>query len=186
MFKYLVKKFHKWYGWKVIGDFPTDIPKYLIIGGPHTTNWDFMKALFGIYEKNETVTILGKKELFRPPFGWIFRALNVIPVERKKNSNAVDATVDIFNQHDKLVIGLSPEGTRHKTERLRTGFYHIARKANIPLVMIGVNYTNRTMEIASPYTLSGDMEKDFEYIQKFYEKQSGMYPEYSFWYKSDV
>jgi 1-acyl-sn-glycerol-3-phosphate acyltransferase len=185
MFKYLIKTFHKWYGWKVIGDFPTDISKYLAIGGPHTSNWDFFKALLVTYEKNTKFTILGKKELFRPPFGWIFRALNVMPVERKKSSNAVDTTVDIFNQHEKLIIALSPEGTRNKTERLRTGFYHIAKKANIPLVMIGVNYANCTMEISPPYILSGDMEKDFEHIQVFYERQSGRYPEYSFWYKTD-
>ncbi|MGB0861687.1 MAG: 1-acyl-sn-glycerol-3-phosphate acyltransferase [Saprospiraceae bacterium] len=186
MFKFLIKTFHKWYGWTVIGDFPTDIPKYVVIGGPHTTNWDFMKALFVIYDRNATITILGKKELFRPPFGWIFRALNVIPVERKKNMNAVDATVEIFKQHEKLVIGLSPEGTRSKTDRLRTGFYHIARKANVPLVMIGVNYANKSMEIKSPFLPSDDMEKDFEYIQKFYEQQTGLYPEDSFWYKKAI
>ena len=166
-------------GYKVIGDLP-DLKKIVAIGGPHTSNWDFIIAISVIWIRKMKITVLAKKELFRFPFGWFFRSLGVIPVERKKNQRQVDAIADMLNNSDEMRIALAPEGTRKKVEKMKTGFYYIAQKANVPLVMALIDAPNKIVRITEPYYLTGDMEVDLDFIYKAFRNVTGVIPENSF------
>ena len=171
-------------GWKLVGDFPKDVPKYIILGGSHTSNWDFILVVCVIWKARIKPTILGKKELFIPGLAWIFKALNVTPVDRKKNNNMVDAIAEAFNNNENMSIGIAPEGTRRKVDKLKTGFYHIAKKANIPLVFGVINGEQKRIEIHPPFYLTDDMEADMTIINKVYKETMGVILENSFGYKA--
>lgn len=153
------------------------LDKYVIIVGPHTSYLDFIVGLAIRTVTRMKTKYLGKKELFKPPFGFIFRMLGGYPVDRSTNKNIVEETVKIFNRHEKFSIAMAPEGTRRKVEKLRTGFYHIALQANVPLVMAGLDYKRKIVSFSEPITLSGDKQKDFAVILEFYKNISGKHPE---------
>lgn len=164
---------HKGLGWRVVGDFPQDLDKYILIGGPHTSNWDFVMAMLLIWSKGVKFTILGKKELFTPLTGWFFRRLGVVPVDRHGHQNFVSAAAQWFKDSDQMVVALSPEGTRKKVTTLRTGFYHLARAADVPVVMIGADYPSKQFVISEPRKLSDDVEGEIEKVQVFLYQFTG-------------
>lgn len=122
------------------------------------------------------VRFLGKSQLFKPPFGWIFRMLGGIPVDRTSNHNLVDAVADVFNRHERFAIAIAPEGTRKKVDKLKTGFYFIAAKTKVPIIMVGLDYKRKTVLFSEPLHPS-DQIKDFEMIYSFYRVIPGKYPE---------
>jgi 1-acyl-sn-glycerol-3-phosphate acyltransferase len=165
-------------GWKPSGEFPHHLKKYVIIVAPHTSGWDFIiGVLFRKTLKLEKARYLGKKELFDPPFGFLFRWLGGYPVDRSQNKNMVEEVVKIFDQHEEFGIALSPEGTRKRVEKLRTGFYNIAKKANLPIVMVGFDFENKRAVLSAPFYTSDNQEADFEHILKFFRPIKGKYPE---------
>lgn len=169
--------FFKLMGWTIEGRFP-GLPKYVVIVAPHTSNWDFIigvlgRSITGIKEAK----YLGKSQLFKPPLGWLFRALGGYPVDRTKSNNLVDAVVDIFDKHERFCIALAPEGTRKKVARFKTGFYHIAKKADIPIVMVGFDYARKSILINEPFYTSEDSEQDIEQITGWYRNIKGKIPE---------
>ena len=166
-------------GWKLNGQLP-DLKKYIVIGGPHTSNWDFVLAICFVWILQVKVTILGKKELFVFPFSTIFRSLGVIPVERKKSQNQVEAVAEMFNNREQFIIGLSPEGTRKKVTKLRSGFYNIALKANVPIVVGIIDGATKTIHIRPPYYNTGNKTIDLEYYNSQYKSYKGIIPENSF------
>lgn len=172
--------FYKVLGWKSQGDIPEDLKKYVIIGGPHTSNFDFILAIFLVWAKEIKITILGKSELFKPGIGWIFRALGVVPVDRHSSNNAVEAAAKLFDGKERFVIGLSPEGTRKKVEKFRSGFYYIAKTANVPIVMIGIQYDKKLLTIREPYDITDDKDTDFKHFYTFFNEQRGRYLEKDF------
>lgn len=164
-------------GWKTDLVFPYHhLKKYIIIVAPHTSNWDF---IIGLAYRNllglDKVKFLGKKELFRFPFGILFRKLGGIPADRQHHTNLVEEVVRIFSMYPEFALALSPEGTRRRVEKLRTGFYFIAARAQVPIVPVGIDWKNKTAVFGSP-VLPGDQEKDFESILSFYRNISGKYP----------
>ena len=171
---------HSVWGWKIEGEIPQDLNKYIVLGGPHTSNWDFALAVFTTWAYDLDCKILAKKELFKPPMSLVFRALNVIPVDRGKNNNLVSAVAEMYNQSDKLVIALSPEGTRRPVKRFKSGFYHIARIANVPIVAIGANYRDKILTFLPPYYVTDDQEADFQYFYEYYDRQIGKVEENDF------
>ncbi|HEU5290892.1 MAG TPA: lysophospholipid acyltransferase family protein [Cyclobacteriaceae bacterium] len=167
-------------GWKAAGQFPYELKKYVVIVGPHTSNWDFIiGVLFRKALRLEKARYLGKKELFDPPFGFIFRWLGGYPVDRSKNKNMVEEVVKVFNEHDEFGIALSPEGTRKRVDKLRTGFYNIAKGANVPIVMVGLDYANKQVVFAEPFRVTDNQEADFDHILKFFRPIQGKFPEKS-------
>ena len=125
---------------------------------------------------------LGKDDLFKPPFGWLFYALGGYPVDRSKRNNFVDAVVDLFNSKEKFAVTIAPEGTRKKVEKLKTGFYYIAKGANIPLVLMKFDFGKMEVEVAETFYPTWDKEKDFEAIYDFFRGAQGKIPEYGFLY----
>lgn len=163
-------------GWKTANPFPTNVKKYVTIVGPHTSAWDFIiGVLFRSAEKIDA-KFLGKEELFNGTFGFVFRWLGGYPVDRFKNSNLVDSVVSIFNSKDEFGIALSPEGTRKKVTRLRTGFYYIALNANVPVIMAGLDYKRKEAIFSEPMYFTGNIDDDFEKIYAFYRPITGKIP----------
>jgi 1-acyl-sn-glycerol-3-phosphate acyltransferase len=119
---------------------------------------------------------LGKKELFRFPFGFIFKMLGGYPVDRSSSKNMVDEVVKIFDAHKQFSIALAPEGTRKKVEKLRTGFYHIALKAKVPLAMAALDFGNKEVIFSQAFDLTGNKQEDFKKIFDFFREVKGKYP----------
>jgi 1-acyl-sn-glycerol-3-phosphate acyltransferase len=164
-------------GWKIINDFPHHLDKYIIIAGPHTSNWDFPLAVSAKFAKKLKVSFIGKHTLFNPPFGFLFRALGGQPVDRTKSTNLVDSIIDVFNKEDKFVFALSPEGTRKKVSKWKTGFYHVALGANVPIVMATLDFGRKQVLIEEPYYPTGDKAVDFAHFHNFFKDVQGKNPE---------
>lgn len=165
-------------GWKSVGSFPYDLKKYVVIVAPHTSSWDFIIGVLFRYALDiQKAKYLGKQELFKPPFGFIFRWLGGYPVDRSKNRNMVDEVVKIFEAHDEFAIALSPEGTRKKVDKLKTGFYNIAKGAGVPIVMVGFDFSNKEVIISEPMPTTDNQENDFKTIIDFFRPIKGKVPE---------
>lgn len=165
-------------GWKTDVLFPRELKKCIIIVAPHTCWKDLIIGLaYRSQFRLKHSKYLGKKELFDGPFGFIFRWSGGLPVDRFSKKNMVDQVVEIINKHQEMIIAISPEGTRKKVDRLKTGFYHIAKKAGIPIVMAGLDFTKREVIIAEPFYTSDNEAKDFEHIIRFFAPIPGKYPE---------
>lgn len=165
----LVYRFLWWLiGWKIIGDVPWQEKKYIIIVAPHTSNLDFMIGVLARGVVGFDSKFLGKKSLFRPPFGWFFKLMGGYPVDRSKSTNLVDQVVDLYNSHDRFVIALAPEGTRKNVADWKTGFYYIAHKAKIPIVRSKMDWKTKTVEFFEPFKTTGNIEKDLPLIKEVY------------------
>ena len=162
-------------GWRVEGTLP-NLPKYLIIGAPHTSNWDFLLFLGVIFNLKANVSYMGKAELFRNPFGWFFYWCGGIPVDRKKSTGLVEQTVEACNRSEKFILTIAPEGTRHYVSEWKMGFYHIAKSAGIPLVMAIVDGKRKSMTVGQIYHLTDDMDADLKAIKSFFEGKVGINP----------
>ncbi len=171
-------------GWRIEGFNPKQLDKYIIIAIPHTSNWDFPLGLLvrNAWELNE-VKFLAKDSLFKPPFGWLFRWLGGYPVDRSKRNKYVDTVADIFDQHERFAITIAPEGTRSKVDRLRTGFYYIARKAQVPIIMIKFDFGKKKVTFSPPFYPTNDKAADFAHIRAFYKGVQGKNPELGIWYE---
>lgn len=162
-------------GWHVEGKLP-DLPKYLIIGAPHTSNWDFLLFLGVIFRLKANVKYMGKAELFRGPLGWFFYWCGGIPVDRKKSTGLVEQMVEACNKSERFILTIAPEGTRHGVKEWKRGFYHIAKGAGIPLVMAKVDSKKKAMLVGDIYYLTGDIEADMKAIQDRFKGLVGINP----------
>jgi 1-acyl-sn-glycerol-3-phosphate acyltransferase len=174
----LWKLYAKIEGWKAVNEFPNHLKKGVILVGPHTTWKDFTIAMaFRSLLHIKHGKYLGKAELFSGPFGFLFKWLGGTPVDRFSKHGVVDQVVEKFNKADKLFIALSPEGTRKKVDKLRTGFYYIAKKANVPIVMVGLDYAKKELSVSDPIYTTDDETADFRKIIEFFAPLKGYYPE---------
>ena len=165
------------FGFKIVGEFPKNLKKYVLIGAPHTSWYDFVIGILARSVTQEKMNFIGKDSLFKAPFGFIFRWLGGTPVDRSKSNNLVDAIVQTFNSKDEFRLALSPEGTRKKVDKLKTGFYYIAKGAKVPIVMFTLDFENKQILIAEPFYPTDDKEKDFTIIREFYKGVKGKVPE---------
>lgn len=170
--------YHTLFGWKTIGVFPTDIKKYIIIGAPHTHWQDFLLGLAMKIIQKIPLKFIGKASLFKPPFGYFFKALGGTPIDRSKSENRVDAIINLFDSHEEFILALSPEGTRKRVDTWKTGFYHIAKGADVPIVMMTFDFGKKQVKVSEPYYLTDNMEDDMKFIYEFYKGVKGRIPEY--------
>ena len=163
-------------GWKVTGEVP-NFPKMLLIGVPHTSNWD--GAIFYLFTlaMRTYIQFLGKHTLFKPPFGGLMRMAGGVPINRTTTVNAVDQVVAAFNAHERMALIVAPEGTRSLTKHWKTGFYYIALGAKVPIVMAYVDFSRRQCGVGPYFMPTGDIEADFKLIQEFYADKVGRHPE---------
>ncbi|MEN8883850.1 MAG: 1-acyl-sn-glycerol-3-phosphate acyltransferase [Flavobacteriaceae bacterium] len=166
-------------GWKLVGNFPSQLKKYVVIAAPHTSWRDFPIAILARNTSGEKINFIGKNSLFKGPFGFIFRSLGGTPVDRTCSNNLVDAIVQIFNTKEQFRLGISPEGTRKKVDKWKTGFYYIAKGAKVPIVMATLDFENKQIKISETYDTTDNKEKDFEYFHSFFKGVKGKKPELS-------
>ncbi len=171
--RFLYKFFFNLAGWKINGDIPRNLNHYIIIAAPHSSNWDFMVGLATRSILRLKANFLGKKELFMFPFGILFRKLGGFPVDRKNPGTLIDDVVHLYKTQPYFVLALAPEGTRKHVDKWKTGFYKIALKANVPIVMAGLDYGSKTVFFSAPFTPCGDLKLDATHINSFYAPLKG-------------
>ncbi|MFG6687863.1 1-acyl-sn-glycerol-3-phosphate acyltransferase [Mariniflexile sp. HNIBRBA6329] len=169
-------------GWKVTGNTnisKNTVKKAVIIAVPHTSWHDFYLAILLRSVLNIKANFVGKKELFIFPFGYFFKALGGAPINRASKENKVAAIAKLFEEKDEFRIALSPEGTRKKVKEWRTGFYFIAQKANVPIIMFTLDFENKQNRISEPFYPTEDMEADFKVMRQFFDGVKGKVSKYS-------
>jgi 1-acyl-sn-glycerol-3-phosphate acyltransferase len=174
--RFLSKRYLRGGGWHVVGKLP-DIPKFIIIGAPHTSNWDFIMFLALAFVLGGNLRYMGKKELFYPPYGWFFRWCGGVPVDRSKPQGLVEQTVQAIQEAEHFQLVITPEGTRSKVGKWKMGFYHIANQAGIPVVLGYVDTRTMICGIGPTFTLTDSREADIKAIQAFYKDKVGINPE---------
>lgn len=163
--------------WKAKAEMPDGVKKAVVIVAPHTANRDFPIGLGIDYLMKPRGRFLAKKELFDGTFGFMFRMLGGIPVDRSKSNNLVDEVNRVFSEHEELFIVIAPEGTRKRTERWKTGFYHMAKGAGVPIVMAYIDYGKKEAGFGGIVYPSDDQAKDFAIIEDFYRSKTACKPE---------
>lgn len=169
-------------GWQIIGNTTFShqtTKKAIIIAAPHTSWHDFyigilLRAVVGL-----KTNFIGKKELFIFPLGWFFRIFGGAPINRQSNENKVEAIAKLFDEHDEFRMTLAPEGTRKKVTTWRTGFYFIAKQANVPIIMFTLDFENKQNKVSELFYPTDDINADFEYMHNFYKDVKGKVAEYS-------
>lgn len=156
-------------GWKIIGDFPM-LNKFIVAVVPHRSNLDFVVGVLVRTILNEEINFIGKKELFNPFTGWFFTAMGGSPINRGKNENKVTAIAEIFNTRERFRLAIAPEGTRKKVDRWRTGFYHIALEANIPILLVNFNYNVKKVSFLKLFYPTGNLKKDLSLMEGYFNK----------------
>ncbi|WP_144211839.1 lysophospholipid acyltransferase family protein [Shewanella donghaensis] len=162
-------------GWKFKGEVSAD-GQFIMVVGPHTSNWDFVIGIVARFALGIKINFLGKHQLFIPPWGWFFKALGGSPVDRRKNNNMVDTAVQLFSDNNQYKLALAPEGTRSPVTRWKTGFYHIASKANVPIIAVGIDFKTKSIVLNQPIQPSGDMATDINTLLDFFREITGRHP----------
>lgn len=174
---YLAKCWFWLTGWKIEGGIPSEINRCVLVAAPHTSNWDFPYALAGLYLMRVDVKFLAKKSLFQFPLGLIMYPTGGIPVDRSKNSNMVERMIEMFKQNKKLVLLIPAEGTRGKVNEWKSGFYHTAVGAQVPIALGFLDYKRKIAGITKFYHPTGDFDHDLPEIKSFYKTITARYPE---------
>ena len=159
-------------GWRMIGAWP-DVDKVVVIVAPHSSAWD---AIWGIAAKVAMglgIVFIGKKEAFWGPLGWLLRLFGGVPVDRGAPGGIVDQVARQINDAERMWFVLAPEGTRRKVDQWKTGFWKIARRAQVPVFCVGFNYPDRTIRLDQLITLSDDMEADMRRIRALFAHYRG-------------
>ncbi len=172
----------KLFGWRTTLASSPLPASYVLIVIPHTSNWDFPLGLLVRSALKLNVKYAGKASLFKPPFGGLFRALGGVPVDRSKRSNFVDAVIDLFREDKNFGLCIAPEGTRGRVDKLKTGFYYIAKGAGVPIVLCKFDYGTHVVSMSAPFYPTDDAEADFAFIDDYYRGVKGKNPEDGYLY----
>ncbi len=170
-------------GWRFEGDFP-QLNQFILAVVPHTHSMDFLIGLLTRASLGEQINYVGKKELFGPLTGWFFRALGGRAVDRGKNLNTVDAIAEVFKKNKVFRLALAPEGTRKRVIHLKTGFYHIAKQAKVPILPVGFDYKNKKVIFFPLFEPTASLSADFKKLEGYFYGIEGKIPEKSY-YKTD-
>jgi 1-acyl-sn-glycerol-3-phosphate acyltransferase len=168
----------KIWGWKITGPYPHELKKAVLAVAPHTSGWDFPVGVLVRSAAGADAAFIAKHTLFRPPFGWFFSWLGGVPVDRTKRGNFVAAVIDEFNRRDHFHVAISPEGTRKKVDRFKTGFYHIAKGAGAAIVLTRFDWEKREVDFGERFYPTDDEEKDMEYIWNYFKNTKGKNPQW--------
>jgi 1-acyl-sn-glycerol-3-phosphate acyltransferase len=171
----LAKAWLRLTGWKLVGERPST-PKLVVIS-QHTSNWDAWYLLLFALAFDIRVSWIGKHTLFRGPLGPIARWLGGVPVDRSAHHDLVAQLADAFRARDQLILVMAPEGTRHRVEHWKSGFYHVARSANVPVVLARLDYRRREGGFGEQLSPSGDLKADMDRIRAFYADVTPCKPE---------
>lgn len=183
MMKWLATHIFKWLGWKAVGELPQRIDKFVLIVAPHTSNWDLLYGLCVVFIKRIPAKFAIKKEVMFFPLGPILKWLGAIPIDRSlKNRSShkhsqVDMMIQMLEEHRRLVLTIAPEGTRKYARRWKTGFYHIAINAKVPIVLGFIDYAKKEAGMGPIFYPTGNIDQDMPQIQAFYKDKTAKYPQ---------
>lgn len=163
-------------GWRIEGEL-TDIPKMVIIGAPHTSNWDFFLFLAALHHFRIKVRFLAKHSLFRRPLGFWFRRVGGIPVDRGQPGGMVRSVKAEFDNVQEMILVVAPEGTRRSAKEWKSGFVEIAERAIVPVVFAGVDRANRVLAISPPHEIGEDRAAFMDVVRAFYADKDGLRPQ---------
>ena len=163
-------------GWRIAGNIP-DVPKYVLIVAPHTSNWDFFHGFCAYLVLRLDNSWLAKHTVFFWPLGILARRFGGMPIDRSRGSNIVRLCVAEFARRPRMSITVTPEGTRGKVKEWKLGFYYIATEANVPIVPVALNYPERLVMILPPFTPTGDIGVDLPKIKALYSARMARFPE---------
>jgi 1-acyl-sn-glycerol-3-phosphate acyltransferase len=175
MLKILSKLWLKFSGWS-IGQGPPDLKKFVMITAPHTSNWDFVFMISFASVFDMKMSWMGKHTLFNWPFGWFFTALGGVPINRTASTNVVSQMAELFHNSERLILAIPAEGTRSYHDHWKSGFYHIAKAADVPIVPSILDYGRKHGHVGSPIfpTSAKQVMAD---LSKQYESVTGKFPE---------
>ena len=167
---------YSWMGFST--DFTEEKPnKFILALAPHTSNWDFIVGLLYSYAEDFHCNFLMKKEWFFFPLGILFKAVGGIPVDRDRRTSLVDQMKQKFDESKHFHLAITPEGTRKANPNWKKGFYFIAQKAQVPIALIGIDYTKKTIYATKAFIPTGDIEKDMKEIKLYFKDFKGKNPE---------
>lgn len=159
-------------GWRIGGNVP-DLHKFIIVGAPHTSNWDFILVIATASALGIRISWMAKHSLFKGPMGPVFRWMGGIPIDRRATHGVVGENIEAFKRRDKLILCITPEGTRSLVKKWKSGFYQIALGANVPILLAGFDYKNKVIDLGPMVKPSGNYEKDLERIKTHYATIQG-------------
>ncbi len=165
-------------GWKFKGDIPRS-DRIILVAGPHTSNWDFLLALAFIFGLNLNVFWIGKHTLFKNGFSKIMRKLGGIPVDRASPELLMNEVSNIVKRQQGVIIAISPEGTRKKVERLKSGFLRIAKTTNSQILLAGIDFESKLIHLGKLFKPSGNTESDLLNVHNYFRQFKGKRPEFS-------
>lgn len=174
--------YYRFLGWSLKGNVTMSkdtVKRAVIIAAPHTSWHDFYIALLMRQVIGIKSNFVAKKELFRWPFKHYFKAIGGAPLDRRPGQNKVEAIAKLFKGREEFRLALSPEGTRKKVEQWKTGFYYIAKKANVPIIMFTFDFEHKQNKISEPFYPTDDIEADFNHMRSFFEGVKGKVASYS-------
>ncbi|NNC99944.1 MAG: hypothetical protein HKN85_07170 [Gammaproteobacteria bacterium] len=171
--------FFKLLRWRVVGEIPT-IDKYIFVAIPHTSNWDFVYAWMALRALGLEVTIFVKDAFFVWPLNYVCKFFGVAPVNRRESTNFVDSIARQYAENDRLAAIITPEGTRKYNSELKSGYYYLAKKAGVPLVLTGPNYADKSFSILPPRAPLATFEEDAADIIRFSRTITARKPDQTF------
>ncbi len=175
--KFISRFLLKLLGWQLIVDIPLDLKQFIVAVAPHTSSKDFFLGLLVRSAMDRRIFYLGKKELFDSPVGFLFRWTGGKPVDRKQNSGLVQDVARHFKENKDFAIGIAPEGTRKKVTNFKTGFYYMAREANVPIIPCLFDFEHKVVHFMKPFMPTQDAEKDLDALWAIFRDVKGAVPE---------
>jgi 1-acyl-sn-glycerol-3-phosphate acyltransferase len=175
--KYLARLILKIIGWKAIINI-NDLPsKAVLIQAPHTSAWDFVFGRLGLYSHGVKIKTMVKKESFYFPMGLLLRAMGAFPIDRASSQKSIKYVAGLFAKKENFILLMAPEGTRKLNKRWKKGFYFVAEKANVPILLGYLCYDKKVGGIGPAVMPTGDYEEDMRIIENFYQDKVAKYPE---------
>jgi 1-acyl-sn-glycerol-3-phosphate acyltransferase len=170
--RWLGRSFLRLFGWRVVGTLP-DIPKLVMIVAPHSSNWDGLWGMAAKIAMGLEVRVLGKAQLFWWPLGPLLTKLGVLPIDRSSPQGTVEQAISLIKRSDRMWFTLTPEGTRKKVQKWKSGFLKIARRADVPILMAYFHYPEKIVGIGDVFYTTGDAEADMAKIREWYRPWQG-------------
>jgi 1-acyl-sn-glycerol-3-phosphate acyltransferase len=183
MLKLISSAILRLFRWKIEGQYPHEADKLVIVVMHHTSNWDFPIGLLLRKKMGFNANFVMKSSMFKPPFGFIFRWLGGYPVERdpnKKKFSLTESIISLYRKEEKLTITFTPEGTRSKVRKLKTGFWTIAKEAEVPILYVDFDYSTKKIRIDKPHMAAIDFKEEYKKLKAYFSHSKGLYPEDSF------
>ncbi|HEY0197234.1 MAG TPA: 1-acyl-sn-glycerol-3-phosphate acyltransferase [Rhodanobacter sp.] len=159
-------------GWSLGGEFP-DVPKLVLIAAPHSSWWDGVWGLLIKVAIGADVHFMAKQELFYGPLGGLLRRLGGMSIDRAAAKGVVEQMIDQFHRREQLWLGIAPEGTRKPVTRWKSGFWHIAHDAGVPVFPVAFHYPDKTIQLGPLFDTSDNMDADISRLRAFYAPFKG-------------